>query len=402
MVDDELFEETDMASRAWAAIAAVGLALSLTAGSVSSQEKRAYKIGSVFSVTGPGALLGERMKTTVEMMIEQVNKNGGINGHPVKLIVYDAASDVTKAVAATNRLITQDEVDIISGAGNMSGLSLAMKPVAARFGVPMISNAGARSIVEPVDASKWAFKSHLTDKEIIGRAIDYWKAKGITRVAMLSDTTSFGTSARDELKLQAPGAGITVVAWEEFEMTATDLVPQLTRIRAANPEIILCWTVAPSGIVFMKNARQLGLKQTLMHGFGYVVPKYMEMAGEAAEGTVLVSLRFPVGEQLPDADPTKNVILGYIKDHKAKYGSEPDVYGAEAYDGMLMALKALEAAKSFDKEKIRAALEGLNFIGTNGIYKFSPQRHYGLTKEDAVVMEWRKGGWKLLMGADTK
>ncbi|MFO1293615.1 MAG: ABC transporter substrate-binding protein [Rubrivivax sp.] len=391
-----------ISSMRWAMAAVLGFALLVGGRDAMSQEKRAYKIGSVFSVTGAGGLLGERMKMTVEMMVEQINKSGGINGHPVKLIVYDAASDVTKAVAATNRLITQDEVDIISGAGNMSGLSLAMKPIAMRHGVPMISNAGARPIVEPIDKSTWAFKSHLTDKEIVGRAIDWWKSKGITRVALLSDTTGFGTSARDELKLQAPGAGINVVAWEEFDAAASDLVPQLTRIRGANPEVILCWTVAPSGVVFMKNARQLGMKQILMHGFGYVVPKYMEMAGEAAEGAVLVSLRFPVGRQLPDSDPAKKVILEYAKDFKAKYAQESDVYGAEAYDGMLMAFKALETAKSFDKEKIREALERLNFVGTNGVYRFSPQRHYGLTKDDAVVMEWRNGDWKLLMGADTK
>jgi len=388
--------------RTWITALALGVSLTVLAGGALAQDKRPYKIGSVFSLTGPGALLGARMKTTVEMMVGAVNKKGGINGHPVELVIYDAASDVTKAVAATNRLITQDKVDIITGAGNMSGLSLAMKPIAMRYAVPMISNAGASGIVEPIDKSAWVFKSHLTDREVIGRAIDYWKSKGITRVAMLSDTSGFGTSARDELKLQAPGAGINVVAWEEFGMAANDLVPQLTRIRAANPEVILCWTVAPSGVVFMKNARQLGMKQILMHGFGYVVPKYMEMAGDAAEGAVLVSLRFPVGTQLADSDPTKKVILNYIAEHKAKYGSEPDVYGAEAYDGMTMALKALEAANGFDKEKIRSALERLEFIGTNGLYKFSPQKHYGLTKEDAVVMEWRNGNWKLLMGADTK
>lgn len=115
-----------------------------------------------------------------------------------------------------------------------------------------------------------------------------------------------------------------------------------------------------------------------------------------------MSLRFPVGRQLPDSDPTKKLILNYITEYQAKYGSDPDVYGAEAYDGMLMAFKALEAADSFDKEKIRNALEHLEFIGTNGLYKFTPQKHYGLQKDDAVVMEWRKGDWNLLMGAETK
>jgi len=367
-----------------------------------AEEKRAYKIGSIFSYTGPGAFLGDRMKTTVEMMVESMNKKGGINGHPIELTVYDAASEVTKAVAAANRLITQDHVDIISGAGNMSGISLALKPIANRNKIPMISNSGARAIVEPIEESHWMFKSHLTDKEIVGKAIDYWNSKGIKKVAMLSDTTGFGKSARDELRLQEPGSGIKVVAWEEFDMNATDLTPQLTRIRSAEPELILFWTVAPSGVVIMKNARQMGMKQIIMSGFGYVVPRFMDMAGEAAEGCVLSSLRYPVGPQLPENDPCKKVILQYMEDHKAKYGFEPDVYGAEAYDGMLMAFEALKIAKSFDKAKIRDALENLNFVGTNGVYKFSPKRHYGLVKEDAVIFEWRKGEWKMLMGAETR
>ena len=84
------------------------------------------------------------MKATVEMMVESMNKKGGINGHPIQLTVYDAASEVTKGVTAANRLITQDQVDIISGAGNMSGISLALKPVANRNQIPIIG-----AILEP-------------------------------------------------------------------------------------------------------------------------------------------------------------------------------------------------------------------------------------------------------------
>ncbi len=368
----------------------------------SAAEKRPYKIGCIFSYTGVAAFLGDRMKTTVEMMAESVNKKGGIDGHRVELVIYDSGSEVTKAVTAANRLINQDRVDIISGAGNMSGLSLAIKPVANRYKTPMISNAGSRSIVEPVKDSRWAFKSHLTDKEVIGRAFDWWKSKGITRVAMLSSTSGFGKSARKELQRQEPGSGVKVVAYEEFDNKATDMTPQLTRIRSANPEVILFWTVAPAGVVIMKNARQLGMKQILMTGFGYVVPRYMKMAGQASEGCVLVSLRYPVGPQLQDSDPTKKVILKYMEEHKAKYGFHPDVYGSEAFDGMLMAFEALRIAKSLDKEKLRSALERLDFIGSNGVYKFSPEKHYGLNKKDAVVFEWRNGGWNLLMAAETK
>ena len=136
------------------------------------------------------------------------------------------------------------------------------------------------------------------------------------------------------------------------------MTPQLTRIRAANPEVILYWTVAPAGVVIMKNARQLGMKQILMTGFGYVVPRYMKMAGQASEGCVLVSLRYPVGPQLADTDPTKKIILAYMEEHKAKYGFYPDVYGSEAYDGMLMAFEALRIAKG--NESMAARLLNLS------------------------------------------
>jgi branched-chain amino acid transport system substrate-binding protein len=341
------------------------------------------------------------MKTTVEMKVEQINKAGGINGIPIKLIVYDSASEVTKAVMAAKRLIEQDKVDVICGDGNMSGLALAIVPIVEKAGVPFMCTAGATQIVKPVEERHWTFRSHVNDEDIIGKAIDYWKKVGTTKVAMLSDTTGFGKSARDELKKQAPAAGIDVVAWEEFDMNSTDLTPQLTRIRAADPQAILCWTVAPSGVVFLKNAKQLGMKQVLMHGYGFVVERYMEMAGEAAEGCVLVSLRYPVGPQLPDTDPCKKVILQYMKDHKEKFGFYPDVYGAEAYDGIMITIDALKRAKSYDKKKIRDAIENTKgLVGVCGISNFSAQKHTGLTKKDAVVFEWKDKGWKLLMPAE--
>jgi branched-chain amino acid transport system substrate-binding protein len=107
-------------------------------------------MGSVFSYTGPGAFLGDRMKTTVEMKVEQINKMGGINGRPIKLIIYDAGSEVTKAVMAAKRLIEQDKVDVIVGCGNMSGLALAIVPIVEKAGIPFMSVSGSALIITPV------------------------------------------------------------------------------------------------------------------------------------------------------------------------------------------------------------------------------------------------------------
>ena len=86
--------------RTWITALALGVSLTVLAGGALAQDKRPYKIGSVFSLTGPGALLGARMKTTVEMMVKAVNKKGGLNGHPVVQVHIGAASDVSKAVVA--------------------------------------------------------------------------------------------------------------------------------------------------------------------------------------------------------------------------------------------------------------------------------------------------------------
>jgi branched-chain amino acid transport system substrate-binding protein len=250
-----------------------------------------------------------------------------------------------------------------------------------------------------VEKRAYTFKSHFTDVEIISSLIKFWRLRGITNIAMLSDNTGFGTSARDELKKQAPEKGIKVVAWEEFDLDAKDLTAQLTRVRAANPEAILCWTVSPACVVFLKNAKQLGIRSTLMFGWGSVDERYMKLAGRAAEGVILVMHRFLVAKQLPDDDPVKAVILKYQKEHKERFGVYPNIYGAEAYDGMLLAFEAFRKAKSFEGPRLREALESIRDLkGVGGVYKaFSPKKHYALTDEDVCIFEWSAGDWRLLM-----
>ena len=359
--------------------------------------KEPIKIGSIFSYTGPAAFLGDRMKRSVELFVEEANKKGGINGAPIQSILYDAASESSKAVLAVKRLIEQDKVDVIVGDGNRSDIGLAIVPTVQRAKIPLMSVSGATALVEPVAERRYVFKSTVNDVEVVARLLDFFKKRGIKDVAMLNDTGAFGASARDVLKVQAPGAGINVVAWEEFAGADTDLTAQLTRIRGTTARAVICWTVTPAGVVFLKNARQLGMNQMLVHGFGYVAPRYMELAGDAAEGLLLTSLKFPVAEQLLEGDPIKATILDYKARYRAKFGEETDVYGGQAWDGMHMMAAALARANSKDPEKIVAGLEETrNYRGVGGIFNFSPQRHWGLAKSDVVMIEWRQKQFRLV------
>ena len=356
-----------------------------------------YRIGSLFSYTGPAAFLGDRMKRSVELFVEETNKKGGIQGHPIELVLYDAASESSKAVLAVKRLIEQDKVDVIVGDGNRSDIGLALIPSVQRAQVPLMSVSGATSLVEPVKDRAWVFKSTVNDVEVVARLLDFFKKKGVKDVAMLNDTGAFGVSARDVLRAQAPAAGVNVVAWEEFQPSDNDLTTQLTRIRSTSAQAIVCWTVTPAGVVFLKNAQQLGLKQMLVHGFGFVADRYMQLAGDAAEGLMLTSLKFPVAEQLPDGDPIKATILDYKARYRAKYKEETDVYGGQAWDGISMVAHAM-AQSGNAKDRIRTGLETTikEFKGVGGIFTFSPEKHWGLAKSDVVMIEWRKGKFQLV------
>ena len=156
--------------------------------------------------------------------------------------------------------------------------------------------------------------------------------------------------------------------------------------------------MTPAGVVFLKNAQQLGLKQMLVHGFGFVADRYMQLAGDAAEGLLLTSLKFPVAEQLPDADPIKATILDYKARYRARYNEETDVYGGQAWDGIGMVAQAITRAGSSERGKIRAGLEEhvREYKGVGGVFTFSPQKHWGLAKNDVVMIEWRQGKFRLV------
>jgi branched-chain amino acid transport system substrate-binding protein len=360
-----------------------------------AQSGEPFRIGTILSVTGPGAFLGDHMKRGMELAIEEINAKGGINGRKIEWVFYDAETQATKAVTSTRRLIEQDKVDIIVGGGNASGLALAMVPLVEKAQVPFISTEGSMQIVNPVSERRWTFKSTLDDDKVLERAADSFAKRGITSIALLYDSSGFGQSAKEQLEKIAPRRGLKVL-YETFNPADTDLTAQLTRIKSSDAKAIICWTITPAGVVFLKQAQQLGLRdRVIMHSYGFVDDRYMKQAEGAAEGIDLMSQKFPVGTDLPASDPLKQRIADVTARFEKRFGTKPNQFVAQTYDAIYMAADVL-ARGGKDKEKIRAALENLkDFKGVGGAFSFSPTSHSGLTKDDAVIINWRNGGWRL-------
>ncbi|MEI7431961.1 MAG: ABC transporter substrate-binding protein, partial [Betaproteobacteria bacterium] len=191
------------------------------------------KIGSVLSVTGPAAFLGEPELQTLQLYIEEINKSGGVIGRQLQLVHYDDGSDAGKANGFTKRLLDDDKVDLVIG-GTTTGATMSMVPLIEKAGIPFISLAGAVVVVEPV--KKFTFKVSHTDRMAAEKIYEDMKKRGITKVALFSETSGFGQSGRKESELMASKMGITLVANETFGPKDTDMSPQLTKIKNT-PEV---------------------------------------------------------------------------------------------------------------------------------------------------------------------
>lgn len=374
------------------------LVTALVLGGVSSvlAAKKTYKIGGIFAITGGASFLGEPERNTARMIEEMVNARGGINGHPLKLVIEDTAGDESKAVNAVKKLIYKDEVLAIVGPSR-SGVTMAVIPIVQKEEVLLISCAAAEAIVSPV--KRWVFKTPQKDSDAVRRIYEYMNKKGISRIAIITGTTGFGDQGRKQLKKLAPGYGIGIVADETYGPTDTDMTAQLTRIKATDAQAVVNWSIVPAQSIVAKNMRQLGMDIPLFqsHGFGNI--KYVELAGQAAEGIIFPAGRLLAVDTLPDDHPQKEVLARYKKEYESRFEENVSTFGGHAWDALWLVINALEEAGP-RPEAVRKNIEYTKeFVGTGGIFNFSPQDHNGLTKE-AFGMLTVRGGKFVVLGED--
>jgi branched-chain amino acid transport system substrate-binding protein len=354
-----------------------------------------YAIGSIFSITGPASYLGEPERNTMEMLVEQLNAQGGIKGHPLKLVIYDDEGDVTKARLHAEKLIQKDKVLTIIGP-SLTHTSMTVLDVTQKAQLPLISCAAGVGITAPAAERQWVFKTPQTDKMAVDRIYQYLKKKGQTKVAIITVSTGFGVSGKEQLNALAPQYGIQVVAQEVFGEKDTDMTPQLTKIKGTPAQAVICWGTGPVIALVAKNMKQLGMTVPLIQSHGAASKKFIELAGDAGDGIIMPAGKLVVYKLLPDTDPQKAVCRDYDEKYQAKFKAPASSFGGYAFDSLKMLALALEKAGA-DKAKIRGELENIkNYVGVSGIFNMSPQDHNGLTPEAFVMVKIDKGAFQLL------
>ncbi|WP_462325680.1 ABC transporter substrate-binding protein [Desulfoplanes sp.] len=355
--------------------------------------KSVYKIGGIFSSTGRASFLGDPEKKTMEMMVEQINAAGGIDGHMLEAVIYDSEGDPAKAVSAVNKLIHKDRVLAIIGPST-TPTTMAVVNFVQRARVPLISCAAGVKITSPV--KPWVFKTAQSDLLAVAAVYKHLQAKGIKKIGIITVSNSFGESGTHQLENQASEYGLTIVRAESFGAKDTDTTAQLTKIKSAAPQAIICWGTNPGPAVVARNVKQLNIDIPLYQSHGVASPTFIELAGQAAEGIVLPTGKILVIDLLEDTDPQKKVLMQYRDEYAKAHDAHVSGFGGYAFDAMNLLARALEGSGG-DKNTIREALENMPpYIGATGEFRFAAKDHNGLSPAAFVMVEIENGTWKLI------
>lgn len=367
-------------------------ALALAAASAWAADN--IKIGSVLSVSGPAAFLGDPELKTLQLYIEKINAEGGVLGRKLELVHYDDGGDAAKANGFTKRLIESDKVDVLIG-GTTTGATMAMAPLAEKASLPFISLAGAVVIVEPV--KKWVFKTPHTDRMAAEKVFEDMKKRGISKVALLSETSGFGNSGKKETEGVAAKYGITLVANETYGPKDTDMSPQLTKIKnVTGVQALFVFGLGQGPAIVTKNYKQLGITLPLYQSHGVASDDFLKLAGSAAEGVRLPSPAQLIPGKLAANDPQKPVVTAYDKAYKDRYKQDVSTFGGYAYDGLMLAVDAIKRAGGTDKAKVRDAIEATKgYVGSSGNVNMSATDHMGLDLSSFRMLEVKGGDWTI-------
>jgi len=335
------------------------------------------KVGAILAVTGGASFLGGPEARTLEMMVEEINAKGGINGNKIDLIIKDSGANPEKAISFAKQLIEEDKVFAIIGPST-SGETMKIKNIAEEARMILLSCAAAEVIVNPV--AKYVFKTPQKDSDAVKKIYGTMKDLGITKIAVLTGNTGFGNAGKGQLENIAPEFGIEILASEVYDKKATDLSAVVAKLMA-NKDIqaVVNWSIVPAQGILAKNMRQAGWDVPLFqsHGFGNI--KYVQAGGAAAEGIIFPAGRLLIANDLPADNPQKQLLVRYLIDYETKYPEDKvSTFGGHAYDALTILVAAIEKAGT-DKEKVRDAIENLKGVpGTAGVFNFSPEDHNGL------------------------
>lgn len=334
------------------------------------------KIGGIGPLSGPNSTYGISVKEGADLLAEEINAAGGINGKKVEFIFEDDQSDNTVAASAFNKLVDKDGVCAILG-GVTSGTTLAIAPNSTNKKIPMITPTGTEPTITNVGGD-FMFRGCFVDSfqgEILAK---YTKENlGKTTAAVLYNSSSdYSKGIANAYKETLEKNGGQVVEFLSYGSDKeTDFKAQLTKIKSANPDVIILPDYYNVVGLIAKQARDMGITSQFLGGDGWESEELTKIGGTAVDGAIYINHYY--------AEDTDENVKNFVDSYTKKYNKTPDCFAALSYDTAKILVKAIEKANSTDGTAIRDALAGMEINSVTGNIKFNEER--SAVKSAAII-----------------
>ena len=339
---------------------ALGLLASGPAGAADT-----IKIGLMAPMTGSWASEGQEMKRNVELLAEQANAKGGLNGKKIEVIIEDDGGDPRTASLAAQRLTTKGVAAVIGTYG--SAVTEATQNIYDEAGITQIAN-GSTAVRLTEKGLKHFFRTCPRDDEQGKVGAAAIQKMGAKRIAILHDSSAYAKGLADEITGILKANKQNVVFFDALTPKEQDYSAILTKLKAASPDVVFFTGYYPEAGLLLKQKKQMGWNVPFMGGDAINNPDLVKIAGkDAAAGFQFLSPPVPKDLDTPEAK-------AYVVAYKQKYGESPaSIYGVLAGDGFLSVTKAIAETKSTDADKIRDYLVNKmkDFPGLTGKLAFN-------------------------------
>ncbi len=316
-------------------------------------------LGATFPLSGEVASYGQKAKQGIELAVEERNAAGGVLGRPVEVDFQDDRNESKEAVGIITKFGTIDRVPVVFGSAG-STVTLAITPLANRHKVVLISPISSSSQLSSKGGA-YFFRTVPAD-DLQAEVLAQWVHEtGAKRVAIVYTNNSWGKPLADGFQSRFESLGGQVLLSEGVAEKTNDFRTIIAKLKGLEGlDAIVSPTYPKEGGVFVRQAKELGFAIPLFGGDNWGSPEFRTIAGDAAEG---VSYTAP-------SESTTPAYVAFAERYKAKFGEEPDVLNAYAYDAAMAIFKAIEDCKSTKAPAIRDALAKVSFTGASGEIAF--------------------------------
>ena len=348
----------------------------------------AIKIGLVTALSGQSARAGEAITRGLQVAIDELNAKGGVLGRKFELVRRDDEATPAKGVIAARELLFREKVTVLFG-GLDTPVSIAIVPIVNEAKVPMMGPwAAGTPITKNGAKDNYVFRVSAVD-EIVDRAMLQYSQKTFNakNCGMILVNNPWGESNEKGLTAALSAKGMKAAGIEKFEGNDVDVVPQLTRLKAAGADcLFLVGNVGPSAQV-VKSLDRMGWKPPIVSHWGPAGGRFTELAGPSAPSVHFIQTYSFFGKQGPVGQKVMKALMAKYPDIKGPGDITPAVGVANAYDAMMLTSLAIQAAGSTDGPKVRDAFYKIGkYEGLIKTYNkpFAPEVHDAINENDYV------------------